>query len=314
MSRHKPFDFERIRRYPISDRPSKVGVADLGRPLRSDSFIDFFDSLPRVLAGKSLRLLVERIQQARHLGKPIIWGFGGHVVKVGLGPILVDLMEEGYVTALATNGSGIIHDFELALWGGTSEDVDRELGSGQFGMAEETGRWLNEAINQGVAEGKGLGESVASYLAEKALLCSEGSLLWNADRLGLPITSHIGIGTDIIHAHPEASGSALGEASMIDFKIFTHQVSQLNGGGVYLNVGSAVVLPEVFLKAVSAVRSSGLELEEFTTANLDFLQHYRPQQNVVRRPVLASGTGLSLTGHHELMIPLLAAALRWGRQ
>lgn len=311
MSKFTRFDFQRVRRYSVTERQSKVSTEAFGHPLATDSLSRFLDSLPDLLAGRSLRRLVEGIQEARRRGRAIIWGFGGHVVKVGLGPVLVDLMERGFVTALATNGSGMIHDFEIALWGKTSEDVDQELGSGSFGMAEETGQWLNRAIAEGCSVDKGIGEAVGDFLAQQAAPFAHLSLIAGASRLGLPLTVHMALGTDIIHVHPEASGAALGTASMLDFSIFTAQIAELDDGGVYLNLGSAVILPEVFLKAVSAVRSSGRELGHFMTANLDFIQHYRPQQNVVRRPVLETGVGLSLTGHHELMVPLLAACLRW---
>lgn len=312
MSKYQRFDLGRTKRYTVTERPSKVSLEALGRPPASDRLADFLDSLPDLLAGRKLRQLVEKMHRARKLGKPIIWGFGGHVIKVGLGPILIDLMDRGFISALATNGSGIIHDFELACWGKTSEDVEQQLGTGQFGMARETGQWINEAISKGVEEGKGIGESIGFFLESRSVPHGDVSVGMQAFRRDLPVTVHVAIGTDIIHCHPEASGEALGAGSMRDFEIFTHQVSCLNGGGVYLNVGSAVILPEVFLKAVTVVRSSGLPLEDFTTVNLDFIQHYRPTQNVVLRPVQASGAGISLTGHHELMVPLLAVLLVHG--
>jgi hypothetical protein len=309
MTRYGEFDFGRVRRYPVADRPSKVKVADFALPTASGRLEDFLDSLPNILAGRDLRRLVEGIREARRREKPIIWGFGGHVVKVGLAPILIDLMGRGFVTALATNGSGVIHDFELALFGRTSEDVDRELSTGAFGMAEETGKWLNEAIRRGVERGLGMGEAVGQYLVDASVRHPEYSILLSAHQRRIPCTVHVGVGTDIIHCHPEASGAALGEGSLRDFGIFTEQVSRLHGGGVFVNVGSAVILPEVFLKAVTVVRNAGLALEDFVTANFDFIQHYRPTQNVVRRPVRGSGFGVSITGHHEIMIPLLAALL-----
>jgi len=271
---------------------------------------EFLDSLPRVLAGNGLRTLVEAMRTARDKQKPLVWGFGGHLVKVGLAPILIDLMEHGYVTALATNGSGMIHDFEVAVWGKTSEDVDSELGSGHFGMAEETGKWLNELIRDGVAAGKGIGESVGSGIASLSPAFPGYSLQVAAHHRRLPFSVHVAVGTDIIHCHPEASGAALGEGSMRDFQLFTEQIARLDGGGVFLNIGSAVVLPEVFLKAVTAVRSAGVPLRDFTTANFDFLSMYRPTQNVVKRPVKEGGRGISITGHHEIMVPLLAALLK----
>lgn len=312
MSRFPRFKVEQLNDYSLDERKSKVGIEDLAHIPSEDSLTGFLKGLPNILAGKTLRELVAAINEARRLNKPIIWGFGGHVVKVGLGPVFKSLIEHKFVTALATNGSGIIHDFEMALRGRTSEDVDQELKTGAFGMARETGEWINGAIEKGAAQGRGLGESVAEELTARSPAYSEHSLLWQSLKHGIPLTVHVAFGTDIIHNHPAASGQATGACAQVDFQIFTYQVSRLNGGGVYLNIGSAVILPEVFLKAVSLVRNSGEKLENFTTANLDFIQHYRPLQNVVRRPVLNSGQGLALTGHHEIMIPLLAALLIHG--
>ena len=230
------------------------------------------------------------------------------MLKTGLSPVLVDLMERGYVSAIATNGAGIIHDFEIALSGGTSEDVDATLGPGTFGMAEETGTQLNRAIADGVAAGLGFGQSIGKYLHESRPAFAQISVTANAWRLQIPVTAHVAIGTDIIHMHPQASGAAIGEASLRDFKYFVTCVSRLEGG-VYLNCGSAVVLPEVFLKAVAIARNEGRSLDGLTTVNLDFLRHYRPLTNVVTRPTAGTGRGYSLTGHHELLIPLIAAAL-----
>ena len=312
MSRYKQFQIGQITDYPLDSRPSKVDVRSFASPLTQDSYSAFVESLPRILAAEQLRLLVSRIQEARRLAKPIMWAFGGHVIKVGLAPILVDLMAQGFVTSLATNGAGIIHDFEIALSGHTSEDVEKDIKDGRFGMARETGELLNRAICEGAREGKGLGESVGFLLDGYAdVRYPECSVILQAFRRGIPLTAHIAIGTDIIHNHPAASGEALGKASFIDFRIFTQVVSDLGDGGVFLNLGSAVIIPEVLLKAVSLVRNSGKTLERFTTANLDFIQHYRPTQNVVKRPVGETGTGIALTGHHEIMVPLLAAMLRF---
>jgi hypothetical protein len=230
------------------------------------------------------------------------------VVKTGLSPIVVDLMSRGFVSALATNGAGLIHDFEIALAGATSEDVDVALGAGTFGMAEETGADLNRAIVEGVGAGLGLGQAAGRYLHSRQPPFVEHSVFASAVRLGIPITVHVAIGTDIIHMHPEASGAAIGEGSLRDFRYFASSVARLEGG-VFLNCGSAVVLPEVFLKAVALARNAGRSLEGLTTVNLDFLRHYRPQTNVVTRPTAGVGRGYALTGHHELLIPLLAAAL-----
>ncbi len=312
MSKYKEFKVEKIKDYPLESRPSKVSVDHFAQPLSEDSLSAFTASLPKLLGANDLRTLVEKIRKARETGRAIIWGFGGHVVKVGLAPVLLDLMERGFVTALATNGSGMIHDFEIALSGATSEEVGEQLGSGAFGMARETGEFLNQAISKGAQAGQGIGESVGEFLKQYDTKYPELSLLLKAHQKDIPLAVFIAIGTDIIHSHPKASGEAMGKGSQIDFRIFTQQVSLLNEGGVYLNLGSAVILPEVFLKAVSLVRNAGQPLKNFTTANLDFIQHYRPTKNVVERPVLEGGTGIALTGHHEIMIPLLAAMLIHG--
>lgn len=310
---YDPIDLRGLRTYPLASRPSKVTVRDFARPLspaEAAQVMGLVESLPQLLAADSLRAVATAVKAARAGGRAIIWGIGGHVVKTGLAPILIDLMRRGYVTAIATNGSGIIHDFEIALAGWTSEDVDTALGSGDFGMAEETGRLINEAIRDGVATSCGVGESVGRLLVETEPPFGDYSYLHEAYRRRIPVTAHLTIGADIIHLHTAADGAALGAASHRDFRLFTALVRDLNGGGVYLNLGSAVTMPEIFLKAVTTVRNLGFELRDFTTANFDFLQHYRPQTNVVRRPVAnGAGKGYSLTGHHEIMIPLLAALL-----
>ena len=251
---------------------------------------------------------MDALLAARQGDRAIIWGLGAHVVKTGLSPVFVDLMERGFVSAIATNGAGVIHDFEIALAGSTSEDVDAALGPGTFGMAEETGSQLNRAITDGVAGGLGLGQSVGKFLTERKPAFAQISIAATAWRLGIPLTVHVGIGTDIIHMHPQASGAAIGEGSLRDFKYLVTSVARLEDG-VYLNCGSAVVLPEVFLKAVAIARNDGRPLDRMTTVNLDFLRHYRPLTNVVSRPTAGTGKGYSLTGHHEIMIPLLAALL-----
>ena len=306
---YEDFDLSGIRTYPLKDRRSKANAADFARPYAPGGGVrGLVDALPRILAAADFRAVVEAIAGARKAGRGVLWGFGAHVVKTGLGPVLVDLMERGFVSALATNGAGVIHDFELALSGATSEEVDEALGPGRFGMAEETGRLLNAAINDGVAAGLGLGQAVATRLRELKPSHEPVSVLAAAARLRIPLTVHVGIGTDIIHMHPAASGAALGEGSLRDFRYFVSNVGRL-GGGVYLNCGSAVMLPEVFLKAVALVRNRGISLEGLTTVNLDFTRLYRPHTNVVSRPVAGIGKGYSLVGHHEIMIPLLAAAL-----
>jgi hypothetical protein len=307
---YEEFDLSDVATYPLASRSSKVSAADFATPHQKGSSVGaFVDRLPNILGAADFRAVVAAIVAARASGGGIIWGFGAHVVKTGLSPVLVDLAERGFVSAFATNGAGIIHDFENALAGSTSEDVDEALGLGRFGMADETGRLLNAAINTGAAKGLGLGQSVAAYLAETQPPFAKVSIACASARLGIPLTAHVALGTDIIHMHPAASGAAIGEASLRDFRYFASNVAKLDKG-VYLNCGSAVVLPEVFLKAVALARNRGIPLAGLTTVNLDFMRLYRPQTNVVVRPPAGTGgKGYSLVGHHEILIPLLAAAL-----
>ncbi|MEI6668352.1 MAG: hypothetical protein WCP29_09375 [Acidobacteriota bacterium] len=307
---YEEFDLSDVHTYPLASRASKAAVADFGSPhQKGDSVGAFVAGLPNVLGAADLRAVVSAIVEARKAGGGIIWGFGAHVIKTGVSPILIDLARRGFVSAFATNGAGIIHDFEIALGGATSEDVDQTLGTGRFGMAEETGRLLNRAINEGVAQGLGLGQAVGKYLADSPPPFGHLSVAATAAQLGVPLTVHVAIGTDIIHMHPDASGEAIGEGSLRDFRYFASNVAKLNRG-VYLNCGSAVVLPEVFLKAVALSRNRGLPLTGLTTVNLDFARLYRPQTNVVTRPVAGTGGhGYSLIGQHEILIPLLAAAI-----
>jgi hypothetical protein len=306
---YEDFDLSDVATYPLKSRASKVRVEDLARPVAPGGTIGaFVDSLPRVLAAADFRAVVGAVSEAKRAGAGVVWGLGAHVIKTGLGPVLIDLMERGFVSAIATNGASIIHDFEIALAGATSEDVDEALGPGRFGMADETGRLLNGAINDGVAAGLGIGQAVTAFLEARQPQYARQSVLAAAARLRIPVTVHVAIGTDIIHMHPAASGAALGEGSLRDFRYFVSNVARLERG-VYLNCGSAVVLPEVFLKAVALARNRGLALAQLTTVNLDFIRGYRPQTNVVARPTAGTGRGYSLVGHHELMIPLLAAAL-----
>jgi Deoxyhypusine synthase len=307
--RYEEFDLSGIATYPLNSRKSKARAADFARPCQAGTGIaGLVASMPNILAASDFKAVVAAIRSAREGDRGILWGLGAHVIKTGLGPIIVDLMDRGFVSAIATNGAGIIHDFELALSGATSEEVDESLGSGRFGMAEETGSLLNAAINEGVRRRLGIGQAVGQWLLEAGPEHERLSIVAAAARLGIPVTVHIGIGTDIIHMHPAASGAALGEGSLRDFRYFVSNVARLRGG-VYLNCGSAVVLPEVFLKAVALARNRGASLRDLTTVNLDFARLYRPQTNVVARPVAGCGTGYSLVGHHEIMIPLLAAAL-----
>ena len=307
----RPLDLDQVKTYPLASRTSKVKLDDFARALAHESSLsDFLNSLPNVLAVQSLRKIAERIERARELRKPIIWGIGGHVIKTGLAPLLIDLLQRGYVSAIAANGSVLVHDAEIALNGSTSEDVDATLSEGVFGGAEETGRLLNRAAQEGTLDQIGLGEAVGRSLAALKPPHRDHSLLCAAYQAKVPFTIHLTIGGDIAHFHPSAEGASLGAATHTDFKLLAELVRRMDGGGVYLNVGSAVVLPEVFLKCVTLVRNLGHPFSQITTANFDFIQSYRPQTNVVRRPTeKGAGEGFSITGHHELMIPLLAAML-----
>jgi len=306
-----PINVSDLKTYPLKKRHSKVRLSNFARPWRrGGSFSQFYRALPDILAVKTLRAVANTIAQAHRRRRPVIVGIGAHVIKVGLSPILVNLMEQGIVTAVAMNGAGIIHDFELALMGHTSEEVDAEIDEGRFGMAEETGRILNEAIVQGHRNRQGLGEAVGHYInRSKGEFPNRGtSILATGAKLAIPVTVHVAVGTDIIHMHPAADGAAIGATSLLDFRRLAAVVSGMEGG-VYLNIGSAVVLPEVFLKTVSLGRNLGHKLSDITTVNMDFLSHYRPLTNVVRRPTQKGGKGYSLIGHHEIMLPLLVAAV-----
>ena len=305
----QPLSMAGVKTYPLRKRKSLVGWQNFARPLRPPASLKrFLDSLPDLLAAKDFREIVGRIQKARGQGKPVLLGMGAHPMKVGLNPLIVQLMEEGILQGVAMNGAGIIHDFEIAFAGRTSEDVAAEIGLGTFGMAQETGQMINGAINEGWTKGWGIGRSVGEMIQERGLPFRDKSITAAAVRLGIPVTVHVALGTDIIHLHPQASGEAIGGATHKDFRLFAALVSQLQEG-VYLNLGSAVILPEVFLKALTLVRNLGHRVTRFTTVNMDFIPHYRPLTNVVRRPTLEGGKGFHLTGHHEIMFPLLTAAI-----
>ena len=307
--RYEAFDFADVKTYALKSRKSKARADDFARPSTASTTVEqFVDSLPNILAAADFKAIIKAISNARAVDGGILWGLGAHVIKTGLAPVLIELMERGFVSAIATNGAAVIHDFEVALVGATSEDVDEALGPGRFGMADETGRLLNAAINEGVRDGLGIGQAITRFVAAKSPQHARSSVLAAAARLEIPITVHVAVGTDIIHMHPAASGAAIGEGSLRDFRYFVSNVARLERG-VYLNCGSAVVLPEVFLKAVALARNRGIALAELTTVNLDFVRHYRTQTNVVTRPTAGSGRGYSIVGHHEIMIPLLAAAL-----
>jgi hypothetical protein len=307
-----------VRTYPLAARKSKVTVRDFAKPApRNTSVRKFLDSLPNILAAEDLRDVALAIQSARQQKRAILWGIGGHIIKVGLAPVLIDLMDKGYVSGVAMNGAALIHDFEIAIAGNTSEDVEAALGEGQFGMAEETGWGINEIAKLAYRIHMGCGEAAGQYLTSGIVnpRYPEMSLLVAAYKRRIPVTVHLAVGTDIPHMHPAVDGAALGAASHYDFRLFCALVQQMDRGGIYLNWGSAVILPEVFLKAVSVVRNLGVPLTSITTANFDFIQHYRAIMNVVRRPVASNkrkgkaSRGFAITGHHELMLPVLAAAL-----
>jgi hypothetical protein len=310
----KPLSLAEVKTYPLASRTSKVTVKQFAKPCADYSELrEFLCRLPDILAVQNLRQLAGHMRKARDTRKPIIWGLGGHVIKTGLAPILIDLMKRGLVTGIATNGSVLIHDTEIALVGSTSEDVDATLPEGIFGGADETGRLINDAAREGALAGVGLGEALGRALVTMKPEHEDVSILCASYSARIPFTAHLTIGGDITHFHPSADGGALGATSHTDFRLFAEMVRHMDNGGVYLNVGSAVVLPEVFLKCVTLVRNLGHSLSNITTANLDFIQSYRPLTNVVRRPTeQGAGRGYSITGHHEITIPLLAAELVCG--
>lgn len=303
-------DLSKVETYSIHSRQSKVSIAELGKPSVPGSTLEgFLENLPNTLASSDLKEVASRIARARASGKGVLLGMGAHPVKVGLGPLLCDAIETGIITGIATNGAAIIHDYELALSGMTSEDVGAVLGSGSFGMAEETASTLNRVINEGDKGGHGIGYSVGRFIEEQCLAHSSMSLFASAYRTGIPATVHVAVGTDIIHMHPSCDGGATGSASLRDFQLMARQVAALSGG-VYINLGSSVILPEVLLKAYSLARNLGHQIDDLTTVNMDFIQHYRPRVNVIQRPTSRSGKGFALTGHHEILLPLLLSAVK----
>jgi hypothetical protein len=317
----RPITLTNLRTYPLASRKSKVSVRDFAKPTANGSSLTkFLDSLPDVLAAADLRALLAAMHRARKERRTILWGIGGHVIKVGLGPVLIDLMRRGFISGIAINGAALVHDFEIALAGNTSEDVESGLGAGAFGMAAETGEYLNQIAKLAMRARLGYGEAAGQFLDNAVIDVpyASASVLAAAYQLRIPVTVHLAIGTDIPHMHRTADGAALGSASHLDFRLFCTLVQQMHPGGIYLNWGSAVLLPEVFLKAVSVVRNLGVPLRPITTANFDFIQHYRPMQNVVKRPTAGGGRqgeesrGYAVTGHHELLLPLVAAALACG--
>ena len=307
MSARGEADLAAVRTIPIARRPNKVRAEEFASPPGDDrSFGAFLRALPDVLVARDFLAVVRAIAAARRRERGVVVMLGGHVVKTGLAPVLVDLMRRGVITHLAMNGSAAIHDYEIARFGGTSEDVAAGLRDGTFGMAEETGRELNEAFVSGMKAERGMGEAVAVALESRELAHPELSVILAAHRLGIPATVHAALGAEIIHQHPAASGAAIGDTSHRDFRRLAHSLPHLDGGGVVLNLGSAVIMPEVFLKALTIARNlGGGKPNDFTSCDLDMQRHYRPRMNVVQRPTLHGGRGYEITGHHEIMVPLL---------
>lgn len=309
MKKYRPISLKKVKTYSVAGRKSKVRTESLARPHEhGGSLSGFISSLPDILAARDLRAVVSAIVNARANNRPVVLGMGAHPIKVGLSPLIINLMELGVITALATNGAAIVHDFELAYAGHTSEDVAVALTDGSFGMARETGRFLNDAIKKGVRAGHGIGYSVGERIHKSRFPHKDLSLFAAGYRMGLPVTVHVAVGTDIIHMHPGADGAAIGEGSHLDFRLFASVVADLEDG-VYINLGSAVLLPEVFLKALSVARNLGNKVESLTTVNMDFIQQYRTRENVLRRPTMIRGASYALTGHHEIMFPLISAAV-----
>lgn len=309
MNLGQPLEIKPLRYARLADRKSKVTLADFARPPQSQaSFASFWASLPNILGAKDLKEIASRMVRTRSEGRPLHWAIGAHVIKVGLAPVLVDLMERGYVTALAVNGAVLVHDTEVALAGKTSEDVDATLEDGSFGVTWETAEFLNSAAIEAARRGLGLGQAVGERILASGAPHLAASVLAQAVEKKIPVTAHVAIGTDVVHLHPSADGAAIGAATLYDFRIFAGITASLQGG-VFLNIGSAVLLPEVFLKALTLVRNLGHDVHDFTTVNFDFIRQYRPITNVVTRPAGGRGKGFHVTGQHELLIPLLAHGL-----
>ncbi|MGE5894499.1 MAG: hypothetical protein ACM34I_10625 [bacterium] len=311
MKKYRPLSLKKVRRYSLKTRKSKVEVSlASGTHEKGGSFADFLDTLPDILAARDIVAVADAVVTARKNQRPVILAMGAHPIKVGLSPIIIDLIQGGVITAVAANGAAIIHDFELAFIGMTSEDVAPELATGAFGMAEETGRFINIAIKNGVRKGLGIGSAIGEYIARgKAFRHRDKSIFAAAYDRGIPVTVHVAVGTDIIHMHPEADGSAIGEGSMRDFRLLASVVSDLEGG-VFINLGSAVIIPEVFLKALTIARNLGHRVDAITTVTLDFIRQYRALENVCKRPTMKGGRSYFITGHHEINLPLLAAIIK----
>jgi hypothetical protein len=307
---YQEIDLSGLRTYSAAQRISKVATDLEGKPPRAGmTMAQFFDGLPKILKADDLKAIAKAVVQAKKLGKPVIAMLGGHVIKTGCSPILADMAANGFISHFASNGSAAVHDTELARFGHTSEDVAAQLADGSFGMASDTAALINDAAKEAAGSNKGFGEAVGALLLKHKAPYLDRALLARAFQMKIPYTLHVALGTDIVHQHADADGGAIGEASLRDFRIFARTVSKLGRGGVVLNLGSAVIMPEVFLKALTVARNLGHDVFDFTTANFDMIQHYRPRVNVVDRPVKSAGSGYAITGHHEIMIPLLAAAV-----
>ena len=309
--KYEPVDLAGVQTYPLASRKNKVSIAcDYAKAVHAGMTVaDLLAALPDQLGSRALLRVIDAVVEARKIGKPVVVAMGAHVIKCGLQPVLKGLIEAGVITAVAMNGAGSVHDYEISLIGETSEDVGAVLHCGTFGMAEETGRDINRALREGVARGLGYGEAVGRFIIDNNNPYRDYSLLAACMEHNIPVTVHVGIGTDIIHQHPEADGAVIGAATFTDFRLLTAVVAALGDGGVFMNMGSAVILPEVFLKALSIAQNLGHRVDHFTTANFDMQQHYRPVQNVVKRPTAGIGRGYTITGHHEIMLPLLAAGI-----
>jgi hypothetical protein len=312
VSKHKEIDLSKIREAPLKSRKNKVGIKDFAKAGKGASFGTFWDSLPDILAAQDIKKVVSAIRRARDRGKPVIWLMGAHVIKVGLSPLIIEMMKDGYVTAVGLNGAGSIHDTEIAMVGGTSEDVAAGIHDGTFGMSKETSDFINTAVNAGVLENMGFGESVGRAIEKAKLPNRNLSILASAARAGIPATVHIALGTDIIHIHPSFDAACAGETSQRDFRIMANVISNIGNGGVIMNVGSAVILPLIVEKSLSVARNLGKNVSKFTGVNLDFIQHYRSNLNPVKRARELEGEGIAITGHHELNVPLIYWALKTG--
>lgn len=303
-------NINKVKTYSVKKRHNKVSLGDFAKqPALGSSFLKFYNSLPNILKAKDLRAVVNAVVKAHKTKKSVIFMSGAHVIKCGLNPVLIELIKKRIITCICLNGAGLIHDFEIAFCGRTSEDVAENLKTGRFGMGRETAQFLNNAVTEGVREGLGLGYAVAEKISEGKLAFKASSLLYNAYKFKVPVCVFVGIGTDIIHQHPSFNASLTAEGSLRDFNLLVENVYRINNGGVVLNFGSAVILPEVFLKALNLARNLGNKVKDFTAANFDMIYHYRPLQNICLRPVMAGGNGYYIIGHHEIMLPLLSQAI-----